>query len=147
MLREDAMAAGTKRVMRLEIALAVALEIGKLRLEMAEAVAERRAAMEFNQGLWRCVRRLAAKLPDPTERACISDAADAVEAAWGDPAAVTARNLDLARSLAGRSPTDGALRRLLEDWGRYRCSAPDAEFASWLVGCLDAEGGTQPAAA
>lgn len=121
------------------VGLAVALEIGKLRLDQAASARERIAALEFNQALWRGIRRLVANGCDRSDCGSLLRAAEAVDAAWSDSAAIGSLNVEYARILAGRSGTQGALKQLLAEWIEHRRSAPKAEFANWLLSSLGAE--------
>ncbi|MEW5727104.1 MAG: hypothetical protein AB1918_04685 [Pseudomonadota bacterium] len=134
------MAAWMRQGMGLDVALAVALEIGKLRLDTAESAAERAGAMDFNERLWRTIRRLAATSFELAGRDALLSGADAAESAWSDPAAVATLNARHAGVLAGRAATQGALRRLLDDWVAHRRANPRAEFATWLLIRIEEEG-------
>ncbi len=134
------MAVWIRQGMGLDVALAVALEVGKLRIESAGTSADHAAAAEFNARLWRTIRRLAATAPDLADRDALLRSAEAVEAAADDADALADRNATHAGALAGRAATQGALKGLLAAWSAHRDAHRDARFATWLLERIEAEG-------
>ncbi len=121
---------------RLDVELAVALEIAALRIGRAATAAEREAALAYNLRLWRAIRHLAAGAPEVEDRDGL--AATAALAEHGcDGALLAERNVAHARQLAGRAATQGALGSLLEHWGRHRRAEASAEFSRWLLDRMD----------
>lgn len=124
------------RGMRLDVELAVALEVGSLRLTQAVTGAQRDEAFDFNRTLWRTIHRLAATAPELKERDNLLAAA-ATAASATDAAQITACNAANARALAAKAATQGALKRMIEDWRHHRSHHPEAEFGHWLLARMD----------
>jgi hypothetical protein len=128
---------------RVDIELAVAMEIGNVRLERAVGTAAREAAVAYNVDLWRSIGHLAATMP-------LGEEGDALEASaalvTSRPSAdlVAERNRAHARALAGRIGTHGSLRRLLDQWRDHLGGAPKADFGRWLLERLDARSEAMP---
>lgn len=136
------MTAWTSNGERLDIELAVALEIATQRLSTAETAAEHAAALLFNRLLWQTIRRVAATAPLLEDREALLSAAHAIDdLAGADETALGAVNRRHARTLAGRAATNGALGRILAAWNLYRAEDADAEFGSWLLERMDRRGG------
>jgi len=121
---------------RLDVELAVALEIAALRMARSNTAAEREAALAYNLRLWRSIRQLAAGAPDVEDREGLAATAGLVEGER-DGAVLAERNVVHAGKLAGRAATHGALRRLLEQWSQHRRTDASAEFSRWLLDRMD----------
>lgn len=121
---------------RLDVELAVALEIAALRIGRAATSAERDEALAYNLRLWRAIRQLAAGAPEVEDREGLVATARLAEGE-SDGGLLAGRNIAHAHALAGRAATQGALRCLLEQWGRHRRTAPAAEFSRWLLDRMD----------
>lgn len=125
------MTAWIKQGMRLDVELAVALEVATLRLTQAVTGAQRAEALSFNRALWQGIQNLAATAPDMGDRDGLLAGAATVASA-DDPARVADCNTAYARILAAKS-AKGALKRMIEDWRHHRTSQPEAEFGNWLL--------------
>lgn len=123
--------------MRLDIAIAVALEVSVLRLNRADTERERAEAEAFNRRLWQSAAALAPTAPIAEDRDGLSGAAGRVASGRLSCDEVSALNIAFARRLAGRAATGGALRHILAEWRVFRVAAPGAEFGSWLVRRLE----------
>lgn len=134
------MAAWTRRGMRLDIEVAVALELGKARMDKAASGFEREQALAFNRQLWAAIGDLAVTLPAAEGGAGLIAAARAVAAGTLDPVGLITLNVRQASLLAGRAATQGALKRLLEDWHAHRRADNAAEFGLWLLGRIEQAG-------
>jgi hypothetical protein len=121
---------------RLDVELAVALEIAALRMARSTTAAEREEALAYNLRLWRSIRHLAAGAPDMEDREGLAATAGLVEGER-DGTLLAERNVAHAGKLAGRAATQGALRRLLEQWSHHRRSDASAEFSRWLLDRMD----------
>ena len=121
---------------RLDVELAVALEIAALRVTHAAPAAEREGAIAYNLRLWRTIRQLAAGAPDVEDREGLAATAGLAESEL-DPRMLAERNIAHAHQLAGRAATHGALRSLLDHWGRHRRMDAAAEFSRWLLDRMD----------
>lgn len=133
------MTAWIRQGMRLDVELAVALEVATLRLTQAVTGAERAAALTFNRTLWRSIHNLAATAPDMSDRDGLLAGAATVASA-DDPARVADCNTAHARILAAKSATQGGLKRMIEDWRHHRAQQPEAEFGHWLLSRMDGPG-------
>lgn len=131
------MSGWTKQGVRLDIALAVVMEVSVLQLGRAEGETAAKKAVAFNERLWRVVADLAPTAPLAEDRTALANTA-AVVAAGG-------RRLDqlveldrcFARLLAGRAATDGALGQILDRWRAARRAGTDLEFGPWLLEVLE----------
>ncbi len=121
---------------RLDVELAVALEIAALRITRAATADEQDAAIAYNLRLWRIIRQLAAGAPEVEDREGLAATARLAEDGQDAPT-LAARNIAHAGKLAGRAATHGALRSLLERWSRHRRSDAAAEFSRWLLDRMD----------
>jgi len=117
---------------RLDIEIAVAMEIGTVRLQRAAGLAAREAAVAYNLDLWRTIRQLAATAPLGGDHAALQDSA-AMVANRPTPEVLAERNRAHTRSLAASGATHGTLRRLLDEWRSHLGDAPKAEFSRWLL--------------
>lgn len=115
---------------RVDIELAVALEVGLLSLTRAESPTERDRALAYNRDLWVLVDRLAATAP-LQDRAGLGAAA--ARLARGQLADFAEINRKYAGLLAGRAATTGSLRQLLSDWRDYLNANTQAVFGAWLL--------------
>lgn len=131
------MAAWKQQDMRLDIAIAVTLEVAALRLGRSGTACERDEARAFNHRLWRGVALLAPTAPVSEDRRDLSAAAGRVEAGHLSGNELAALNIAFAGRLAGRAATGGALRRILAEWRECRAHRPDLEFGLWLVRRLE----------
>lgn len=130
------MAAWTQEGLRLDIAVAVALEVAVLNLKRADGPAARTAAMQFNQRLWRAIGAVAPTAPVAEDRSALADACAQVAGTRMNADDLIALNVGFARTLAGRAATGGALRHILDDWRAARPAA-QTEFGPWLVTRLE----------
>jgi hypothetical protein len=131
---------------RVDIELAVALEVAVLELARAETVAEHDQAMAFNRDLWRLVGSLATTAPNSED--CVELRATADRMVGGGAADFTDINRHFARLLAGRVTSAGSLRVLMNEWRAFRAAQPQAEFGAWLLGrmvCLASAAGRMAA--
>lgn len=131
------MAAWTKHGVRLDIALAVVMEVAVLHLQRAETDAQRDKAQAFNSQLWRVAAALAPTAP--LNEDCVSIQNTAALIAAGGRRIDQLIELDrcFARLLAGRAATDGALGQILDRWRAARRAGTDMEFGPWLLELLD----------
>ncbi|MCR6630580.1 MAG: hypothetical protein NVV74_11305 [Magnetospirillum sp.] len=130
------MSAWTQYGLRLDIALAVVMEVAVLRLHRAETAAEQAEAVSFNHDLWRVASSLAPSAPVAEDRDALSVAAHLVAAGGKTAEQLMEINRRFARLLAGRAATDGALGHILDRWRAARHSGADMEFGPWLLGLL-----------
>lgn len=120
---------------RIDVELAVALEVGMACVARAENPAEAVAAQMFNRDLWRVIGFLAQTAPVPSDRQeLLAQSARVVAGADVDFAQVNRR---FAGILAGRAATQGSLRQMLEAWRGYGSSHGQADFGTWLVERLE----------
>lgn len=117
---------------RLDIELAVALEIASLHLSRAANLVEKEAAIGFNARLWRTIGQLAADAPAAEDRQGLMASAQQIDSER-DIARLVACNGEHARKLAGRAATQGALRHLLGEWTVHRRAKGAINFSGWLV--------------
>ncbi len=115
---------------RVDIELAVALEVGLLSLSRAESPSDRDRAITFNRNLWLLVDRLAATAPQQDRAGLAAAAARLVRGQFGDFAET---NRHYAGLLAGRAATTGSLRQLLSAWRDYLNANTQAVFGAWLL--------------
>lgn len=115
---------------RVDIELAVALEVGVSRLGRVESD----RAVAFNRDLWRLVRNLAATAPEQQDRDGLASAA--ARLANGNRGDFDGPNRFYAGRLAGRAATTGTLRRLMDDWRVDLNASPNAMFGAWLLARL-----------
>jgi hypothetical protein len=130
------MAAWMQAGLRLDIAIAVALEVAVLDMKRAENAAQSAAALDFNSRLWRAVACLASTAPLAEDRDGLADAAALVAGGRMNIDDQIALDTGFARTLAGRAATGGALRQILAEWRGARAST-DTEFGPWLVARLE----------
>jgi hypothetical protein len=126
-----------KQGVRLDVDLAVALEVATLLINKAAGSAECDNALAFNHRLWRIVRILALNVPEivPDRDALL---ASATSADLSGPVQLVALNVEHSRRLAVHAATQGALKTLLEDWHAYRRQTKNAQFGSWLLDRMEA---------
>lgn len=143
------MAAWTNHGVRLDIALAVVMEVAVLHLNRAETEVERHQAVTFNNQLWRVVAALAPTAPLAEDRTALSSTAALIAAGGRRIDQLIELDRCFARLLAGRAATDGALGVILDRWRAARRAGTDLEFGPWLLEVLDgfAAAGTQSLAA
>lgn len=125
---------------RLDVELAVALEVGARGLSRARSHRQMEDAITFNLRLWRAIRALALRWPSLCDREVLVDTADHVAtmlvvdaAPCPDPrdmAFVAGRNLALARDLAGEVASEVTLGRLIDEW----TASGMRSFEHWLLG-------------
>lgn len=127
------MAAWFEQDMRLDIAIAVSLEVAALRMNRAETPAERASAISFNRRLWYVAAALAPSAPVLEDRNGLIETAELVTSGALGSDETAALNIAFSRRLAGRAATGGALRQILADWRAFRAFSPRAEFGLWLV--------------
>lgn len=131
------MAAWTNDGIRLDIALAVVMEVSVLELTRADTDADRRRAQGFNSRLWRVVAALAPSAPLSEDRVSLRNAAAMVVGGGCSMDKLQQMNRDFARLLAGRAATDGALGHILDCWRSARRAGTELEFGPWLLDLLD----------
>lgn len=130
------MAAWMKYGVRLDIALAVVMEVAVLELNSAETEAERCVALAFNDRLWRVAQGLAPEAPLVEDRVALRNTAALVLAGGRRVDQLAELNRCFARLLAGRAATDGALGQILDRWRAARRDGTDLEFGPWLLEML-----------
>lgn len=130
------MAAWIKDGTRLDIALAVVMEVSVLGLHRAETEAERLDAVAFNDELWRVVDALAPEAPLAEDRLALANTAALILAGGRRLDQLAELNRCFARLLAGRAATDGALGQILDRWKAARRAGSALEFGPWLLGVL-----------
>lgn len=130
------MAAWMKYGVRLDIALAVVMEVAVLELDTAETEAERGAALAFNNRLWRVAQGLAPEAPLVEDGVALRNTAALVLAGGRRIDQLVELNRCFARLLAGRAATDGALGQILDRWRGARRDGTDLEFGPWLLEML-----------
>lgn len=130
------MAAWMKYGVRLDIALAVVMEVAVLELGTADTEAERDAARAFNGRLWRVIQGLAPEAPLAEDGVALRNTAALVLAGGRRVDQLVELNRCFARLLAGRAATDGALGHILERWRTARRDGTDLEFGPWLLEML-----------
>ncbi len=128
---------------RLDLELAVALDVTAGRLLAARSAGQLERAVASVLRLWRMTRMLAEGCPTLDERAMLVDAADHVAvllvadaAPCPDPrdlAFIAGRGLALARDLAGEAATVRARDALLAEWS----ASSRRRFEDWLLDRLD----------
>lgn len=111
---------------RLDVELAVALDMGARLLTRARSPRQLDQAISYNLRLWRSVRRLAEFHSVLIEREILADAADHVavmlvvdSSPCPDPRDITfiaGRNIAVARDLAGLAASQRGLAEMLGDW-------------------------------
>lgn len=131
------MAAWSQYGVRIDIALAVVMEVAVLKLSRADSDAARAQAIAFNEALWRVVKALAANAPVEEDRTALRNAATLILAGGRRLDQLTELNRSFARLLAGRAATDGALGHILDRWRTARRAGTDQEFGPWLLDLLD----------
>lgn len=125
---------------RVDIELAVALEVGVLCLVQAgpQQTAKTRA-LEVNRRLWRAIGAMAAKAPMAEDRQALTQTAQRVTAGQGiESGELVILNTRHAGQLAGRAATQGALGHLMADWRAYRLRHRGAVFVTWIVERVEA---------
>jgi hypothetical protein len=127
------------------MAMAVALEIGALRLLGRVVTAE---AVDFNRRLWSLVRSCADHAADADGCGSMLAACAQAEAALAqEPRALELINRALAGILAGQYSSSGALRALILTWERERPAYPGCCFEDWLLEAVRRDTGAMAAAA
>lgn len=127
---------------RLDVQLAVALELAAHRLARAKCPDQLDRAIVLNLRLWRAVRRLAERFPALDDREVLGETADYIAVmlvAEATPAPdlrdvtfVAGRNLALARDLAGETAANRARDHLVAEWSDQSAG----RFDDWLVARL-----------
>lgn len=138
------MTAWVQQGVRLDIGLAVALEVAVLRLRRAQSAAERRDAVAFNLDLWQVAGTLAPTSPVAADRDGLAAAAATVAAGRMTVDELAEINVRFAHTLAGRAATEGGLRHILGEWHVARRAAPERDFGGWLLGRLDGFAAPRP---
>ncbi|MGE5517044.1 MAG: hypothetical protein ACM31D_14640 [Bacteroidota bacterium] len=131
------MAAWTQNGVRLDIALAVVMEVSVLQLSRAETVAEREQAVAFNHHLWRVAADLAPGAPLSEDGLALGNTAAVIVAGGRRIDQLIELNRCFARLLAGRAATAGALGHILDRWRAARRVGTEQEFGPWLLDLLD----------
>lgn len=121
---------------RVDIELAVALEVAKDRVVRADSRKDREEASDYNRRLWRLVGALAPVAPQDTASEMRSSAAR-IEQIMQDHEQIPHMNANIASRLARRCPPDGAIRSMMHEWHNYLTVAPNADFAGWLMDRLE----------
>lgn len=131
------------RDQRLDVDLAVALEVAAVRLVTARTPAQLDAAIRATLRLWRAVRALAARCPSLNDREVVAETAEHVAVLLvaearpcpdpRDIAFVAGRGMSLARDLAGGAAATGARDALLAEWS----ASSRQPFADWLLTRLE----------
>ncbi|HTH16448.1 MAG TPA: hypothetical protein VL974_07330 [Magnetospirillum sp.] len=129
------MAAWINQGIRIDVALAVVMEVAVLQLNRAESVDDRKAAISFNNSLWQVVGDIASTSPVNDDRSALAGAASLVGKGL-DVEQVTELNRRFARLLAGRAATDGALGQILGKWRTAQAEGGMLEFGPWLLQLL-----------
>lgn len=124
---------------RLDVELAVALEVGARALVKAKSAAQLDRAIVVNLRLWQAVRRLADRCPALDGREMLAATADHVAIMLvaeavphpdpRDVAFVAGRSLSLARDLAGEAAANRARDGLVAQWS----AGPACRFEDWMV--------------
>ena len=127
----------TTQGVRLDIALAVVMEVSVLQLGRAETAGDRDKAVTFNDRLWRVVAALAPTAPLAEDRTALHNTAAVIAAGGRRVDQLVELNRCFARLLAGRAATDGALGHILDRWRAARRAGTDLEFGPWLLELLD----------
>lgn len=131
------MAAWSQYGVRIDIALAVVMEVAVLHLSRAETDAAKADGVAFNDALWRVVDALAPGAPLAEDRVALHNAAAVILAGGRRLDQLVELNRCFARLLAGRAATDGALGHILDRWRAARRAGTDLEFGPWLLELLD----------
>lgn len=131
------MAAWTQYGVRLDIALAVVMEVSVLQLDRAENVESRKQAVSFNEYLWRVVADLAPGAPLAEDRVALANTAAVIAAGGRSIEQLVELNRCFARLLAGRAATAGALGQILDRWRAAQRAGTTLEFGPWLLDLLD----------
>lgn len=131
------MAAWTNDGIRLDIALAVVMEVSVLELGRADTDTGHRRALAFNSRLWRVAAALAPSAPLSEDRIALRNTAAMVTGGGCPMDKLQQLNRDFARLLAGRAATDGALSHILDRWRAARRAGTELEFGPWLLNLLD----------
>lgn len=131
------MAAWTQDGVRLDIALAVVMEVSVLHLSRAEGADEQAEAVTFNSRLWRVAGDLAATTPVAEDGIALRNTAALIAAGGRRMDQLIELNRCFARLLAGRAATDGGLGDILERWRAARRAGTTLEFGPWLLELLD----------
>lgn len=131
------MAAWTQYGVRLDIALAVVMEVSVLQLSRAESAVQREQAISFNDDLWSVVADLAPGAPLSEDSVALANTAAVVAAGGRRVDQLIELNRCFARLLAGRAATDGALGNILDRWRAARRAGTALEFGPWLLELLD----------
>lgn len=127
------MTAWTAQGIRLDIALAVVMEVAVLQMNRAATAPDRDNALAFNEELWQVAARLAPAAPVPEDRDALVAAGRIVTSGGKGIEQLAEINRRFAGLLAGRAATDGALGNILERWRAARRDGTDLEFGPWLL--------------
>lgn len=127
------MKAWDEQGMRLDIALAVGMEVAVSRFDNAAMDAERAAALSFNRDLWQVATTLAPHAPVAEDRDELALVGHDVVAGRHSPSRQVELNRSFARRLAGRAATNGALGQLLGTWRTDLRHQKQREFGVWLL--------------
>lgn len=130
---------------RVDIELAVALEVAVIELARAENAAEQEQAMAFNRALWRLIGGLAVTASVVED--CAELRATAARMVEGRGADFSETNRRFARLLAGRVTCAGSLRGLMDEWRAFRANQPGVQFGAWLLGRMTCLAGSAEMAA
>jgi hypothetical protein len=131
------MTAWTAQGIRLDIALAVVMEVAVLQMNRAHSADERNDALAFNEELWNVAGRLAPAAPVAEDRDALVAAARVVKAGGKGIEQLAEINRRFAGLLAGRAATDGALGHILDRWRAARRDGVGQEFGPWLLTLLN----------
>lgn len=131
------MAAWMQNGVRLDIALAVVMEVSVLQLDRAHGAVQREQAITFNDYLWRVVADLAPDAPLAEDSVALRNTAAVIAAGGRRIDQLIELNRCFARLLAGRAATDGALGSILDRWRAARRAGTTLEFGPWLLEMLD----------
>lgn len=131
------MAAWMQDGVRLDIALAVVMEVSVLHLSRAESADQQAEAVAFNAHLWRVAADLAETTPVVEDGIAIRNTAAVIAAGGRRMDQLMELNRCFARLLAGRAATDGGLGDILGRWRAARRAGTMLEFGPWLLELLD----------
>lgn len=131
------MAAWTRQGIRLDIALAVVMEISVLQLGRAESQRQYDEAVVFNDRLWRVIGDLAPDAPVAEDRVALANTSAVILAGGRRPDQLIELNRCFARLLAGRAATAGSLGQILDSWRAAQRAGTTLEFGPWLLEVLD----------
>lgn len=118
---------------RVDIALAVCLEVAGLQLVRAQSEMELWREQRFNQNLWRTIAALAPQAPYASDRADLDGMASLILGGAMTPHEQSALNCRVAHQLAGRAATAGALGSILVEWRSVKRESNRCDFGVWLL--------------